>query len=93
MKDRRFKILNTENAGPARARNIGMENASGTWILFVDADDQIHEDLCGQLYEQTMKYKADMVFCNLENRKDNGQRESLIPFRGGGKGIFRKKKR
>jgi len=39
------------NSGPSRARNIGVENATGYWIAFMDADDKWSpEKLEKQLY-------------------------------------------
>jgi glycosyltransferase involved in cell wall biosynthesis len=40
----RFQLLRTENGGPSRARNLGWRNAQGSWIQFLDADDQLHLD-------------------------------------------------
>lgn len=38
----KIKVFRTkENSGPGVARNIGMKNASGEWITFVDNDDWI----------------------------------------------------
>ena len=34
-------LINQENAGPATARNVGIDSASGKYISFVDADDYI----------------------------------------------------
>ncbi len=35
----KVRYIKTENLGAGHARNIGMEQARGTWILFLDADD------------------------------------------------------
>lgn len=40
-KDRRFKLFVQENKGRSAARNYGLEQASGDWIWFIDADDKI----------------------------------------------------
>lgn len=39
-----IKIINVENGGPSRARNIGVKNSSGNFILPLDADDQIDSE-------------------------------------------------
>lgn len=40
-KDSRVKVFHITNGGPSRARNIGLENATGNYILFVDSDDWV----------------------------------------------------
>ena len=37
--DNRIKVFTQENSGPCTARNRGINNAEGEWILFLDADD------------------------------------------------------
>ena len=39
--DDRVKYLSIEESGVSRARNLGIEKASGEWIAFVDADDRL----------------------------------------------------
>jgi len=39
-----IKILNQENGGPSSARNYGIKNSNGGFILPLDADDEIHPD-------------------------------------------------
>lgn len=39
--DPRIKIINSENVGPAEARNIGIKNSIGAYIMPVDSDDLI----------------------------------------------------
>ncbi len=40
-----IKLLQTpQNSGPGKARNIGIENATGEWITFIDNDDWVIEN-------------------------------------------------
>ena len=41
----KIKILNKENGGVSSARNLGIENSKGKYIIFVDPDDSIDNDL------------------------------------------------
>lgn len=41
IKDKRIKVFHKKNGGVSSARNLGLDNARGEWITFVDADDQI----------------------------------------------------
>lgn len=41
--DPRVRITSTENHGVSHARNLGLQQASGTWILFLDSDDYLLE--------------------------------------------------
>ena len=40
----RVKFIDIENGGVSAARNIGLEAASGKYILFVDSDDSVADD-------------------------------------------------
>ena len=40
--DKRIKIINVTNGGASRARNIALQHAKGTYIVFFDADDYIY---------------------------------------------------
>ena len=40
-KDERFKLIKTEHKGVAYARNLGLANAKGEYITFIDSDDFI----------------------------------------------------
>ena len=43
-KDSRIRVFHTENSGVSCARNMGIENAHGKWITFMDSDDFLHKD-------------------------------------------------
>ncbi len=40
-KDRRIKIFSQKNQGQGIARNVGIKNATGDYIMFIDPDDWI----------------------------------------------------
>jgi glycosyltransferase involved in cell wall biosynthesis len=51
--DKRFRIIDLEeNRGPAKARNVGIDNASGEYIAFLDSDDEfLPEKISDQLLQ------------------------------------------
>ena len=50
-----FKVIHKKNAGLSAARNTGVDNSSGEYILFVDGDDYVEYDTCEQLYPKENK--------------------------------------
>lgn len=66
-KDKRVKIINKENEGVSIARNIGIENSHGDYIMFVDIDDWIDNDTIEQMYNVVKKENVDIVKCNSVN--------------------------
>ena len=49
-KDKRIKYIKKENGGLSSARNVGIDNATGKYITFVDSDDYISNDYLKKLY-------------------------------------------
>ena len=62
-KDDRIKVFHTENKGLSAARNLGLDNASGDWIGFVDSDDWIEPDMYEVLLRKAEETGADVVEC------------------------------
>ena len=61
-KDGRIKIINQENAGISMARNAGIKNSKGEYVLFLDSDDLISPKLCEIAYNKAKENKdADIV--------------------------------
>lgn len=44
-RDNRIQVISQENRGVSVARNVGLANAHGDWILFVDGDDWIESEI------------------------------------------------
>lgn len=49
-KDLRVRVFHKENGGVSSARNIGLDNAKGGWISFVDSDDWISTEYLENLF-------------------------------------------
>ena len=61
-KDNRIMIINQRNRGLSEARNIGLKNANGEYIYFIDSDDYLEENALFELYEYGIKYKLDVIY-------------------------------
>lgn len=64
-RDKRVKVLHTENRGLSCARNLGLDEAKGEWIGFVDSDDWIEPDMYEVLLKEALETGADIVECGV----------------------------
>ena len=60
--DPRVKVIHKENGGVSSARNAGLRQAKGDWIMHVDGDDWIEPDMIESLIEAAKATEADLVF-------------------------------
>lgn len=61
------KIILSHNKGVATARQIGIENATGKYIIHCDSDDWINNDMYERLYLKAQETNADVVGCNFRH--------------------------
>ncbi len=59
--DARIKVIHKENEGAGKARNVGLQFASGKYIGFVDSDDFVERDMFKVLHERAETYNSDLV--------------------------------
>ena len=65
--DKRFKYIRTEQSGVSAARNKGIQECNGTYILPLDADDKIHPFYLEKAYMAlTSKPEVKVVYCDAE---------------------------
>ena len=60
----KIKSYIKENGGQASARNLGIKEATGDFIAFVDSDDWIELDMYEKLYNKANNDNLDIVCCN-----------------------------
>lgn len=63
--DPRVKIIKKENAGVSEARNTGIEQATGEFVMFADPDDWMEPDCCEVMLKEQNKSNADMVLADV----------------------------
>lgn len=77
--DPRLVLINNEvNVGAGKARQVGIDNAKGEFILFLDGDDWLSEACLEKLYNTAIEKDADIVNCWVKEIDDYGLINPLI---------------
>lgn len=71
-KDSRIIVINQSNSGVSKARNVGIEKASGEYICFVDSDDWVEENYCSVLLDGLIKNNADISIVDVFYEDESG---------------------
>ena len=59
-----IEIIDTENGGQGRARNLALDVAQGDYIGFADSDDWVADDMYARLLTEAEETDADIAVCN-----------------------------
>lgn len=68
-KDKRIGVKHQENAGPGIARNVGINEAIGQYVVFIDSDDYIEKEY----FQLLSEHDEDVVFINVRNVDEEGR--------------------
>lgn len=77
-KDHRVTFIDKENGGSGSARNAGIELASGRYIYFCDADDEISNNLLERVYIEAENKSADLVVFSVHSKVINSNSGTVI---------------
>lgn len=71
-KDNRIRIIQQENKGVSAARNIGIDNTNGKYLMFVDSDDWIESNMVAELFSLAEREDTDVIISGIlyENIKE-----------------------
>lgn len=75
-RDPRIVLFETENRGLSAARNLGIDNAHGEWIMFVDSDDWVEPEFCEAPLRAAQENDADLVIFGFAKSFPDGQQIS-----------------
>lgn len=76
-KDSRIRVIHKQNGGLSSARNAGVKEANGKWIMFVDGDDWIESDMCEVMYSLGEAHKTQLVMSGFSKDYD----KSVVPYK------------
>ena len=65
-RDPRIRIIDIENSGVSVARNTGLSQATGSFVMFADSDDMINVNIIQRMMKVMKETKADMVTCQID---------------------------
>lgn len=91
--DPRVRVFHKPNGGVSSARNLGIREAKGTFLLFVDSDDWIEPDMCQVLLDAAKAHGADSAGCAHYNIEPDGRKwvePAAMPAGVYGKDEFRR---
>ena len=75
-KEPRLKVFSQVNKGVSAARNLGLDNAKGDYITFVDADDWLHPETIEKYIEIAEKENSDIVISQFLTKKSSEKQAS-----------------
>ena len=62
-RDRRIRVVSQTNSGAGRARNNGLKQATGEYVLFLDGDDTLLEGSLEKLWKEAHRLRLDVLRC------------------------------
>lgn len=77
-KFKKIKIINKENEGVSVARNVGVDNSTGEYLIFLDSDDYLEPNMCEVMYKLVNDNNAYVGECAIRKFNDSLEKDSLI---------------
>ena len=70
--DVNYRIIKKENGGVSSARNLGIEEAHGEYIMFLDSDDYINKDMLKDFFDKASGGSYDVLYSAYIFEESNG---------------------
>lgn len=66
-------VINSDEKGVSKARNLGIEKSKGDYLFFFDCDDTFESEIVNKCVSYALNYKKDTVIYNVQNINAEGQ--------------------
>lgn len=76
-KFKKIKILFQKHKGVSEARNLALKHAKGKFILYVDSDDFLNENMIEEMVNKAEKSSSDIVMCGYYKYYENKENKLL----------------
>lgn len=81
-KNKNIKVFHKKNEGVSKARNLGIIEARGEYITFVDSDDYIEENMLYEFSKSIEDNNSDIIFCGQNNISIiNSQKKEYLAYK------------
>jgi glycosyltransferase involved in cell wall biosynthesis len=77
-KYKRISVIHQNNMGLAGARNTGIDNAKGDWLIHIDSDDWIDNNLLELVAAKILESNAEIIFWGYRTCKGSKETEYLL---------------
>ena len=68
LQDERVRVFHQVNGGVSSARKLGLDNAQGEWVTFIDSDDYVNDSFLFNISENITS-KIDLVITSVSENK------------------------
>lgn len=78
--DDRITVIHKVNGGLSDARNVGIQSATGEYILFLDSDDALDNRACEMFFQAIVSYNYPQIIVGQTCRICDGERSIINPY-------------
>ncbi len=76
-----IKVIHKENEGLGFARNSGLELIEGQFVIFVDSDDWVSQQLIQHMYDAMAENQVDLCKSGFQHVKHDGEIISIVQYK------------
>lgn len=79
-RDSRIIVIDKINEGAGMARNAGLDVADGKYIMFIDSDDWVENNMLEYLVDLLKNASAEVAICNYFTELPDGSGQIVVPI-------------